>query len=429
MSDNDNPSEGEETASYSEEEAIMDVERQEEDETEKARAIESILSDSEMLENNETTSKKRRGKQRLRSSPSPPSASEGMMWKVLAKLTEEVKSLKRPQKTSLSGETSKRAKIAVTDDGKAYDRPSSSRHEPMEVETQLRSATPKQLSSATVTQLKTATKEQLSSAQKNRQLSSAENDIDDTVTIQEEENDDPLRIELQQETLQHEDADESSEEEDVAGDDIFQDMVGAIDIQGEEEAPGTPLLQVWADKINLAWKTKTNKTAVNALMQKYKIPKNLDALKVPAMNKEIWKPLNKWQKKADLNLSSCQRNLIKVVSAVLKLHDNFTSLSRSTRQVAMQTTVDVVSLLGKVNRELASRRKMSARPALFGDYKSLATTTDMSEENLFGDNLTQDIKDVNLRRKIVDPMSYGYRQYNTRRGNNRGAYGYSQHSQ
>ena len=39
-------------------EAIMDVERQEENETEQARAIESILSDSEMLENNETTSKK-----------------------------------------------------------------------------------------------------------------------------------------------------------------------------------------------------------------------------------------------------------------------------------------------------------------------------------------------------------------------------------
>ena len=112
---------------------------------------------------------------------------------------------------------------------------------------------------------------------------------------------------------------------------------------------------------------------------------------------------------------------------MLKLHENFTTptLPRSTRQLAMQTTVDVVSLLGKVNRELASKRKISAHPALLGDYKSLATTTEVSDANFFGDNLTQDIKDVNIRRKIADLTSYGYRQYGNRRGANRGAYGYS----
>ena len=98
----------------------------------------------------------------------------------------------------------------------------------------------------------------------------------------------------------------------------------------------------------------------------------------------------------------------------------------------MQTTADIVSMLGKVNREMASKRKISARPVLLGDYKSLATTTEASGENLFGDNLTQDIKDVNIRRKIADPNAYGYRNYNYgRRGNSsRGNYnhGYSQSS-
>ena len=47
----------------------------------------------------------------------------------------------------------------------------------------------------------------------------------------------------------------------------------------------------------------------------------------------------------------------------------------------------------------------------------------MTEENLFGDNLTQDIKDVNIRRKFADPSTYSYRQYSQKRGGNRG-YGY-----
>ena len=403
-----NQSEGEETASYSEEE-VMDVEEIGAD-SERERAIEAILSESEILENKETP-RQRKGKQRVRSSPlikSPshaPSSTEGMMWKVLAKLTEEVKSLKRPQAIQQgSGETPKRAKITVSDTGTAYDRPSSSRQaQPSENETQLSSGTVKQLSSAQSKQLKTAKNDQLSSDTRERQLSSAamhEEQDDDAVVIHDDENDDPLRIEQEefQQGLDHSGDDESSDEEDAGNDDIFEDMVGAIDIQGEEETPGPALLQVWADKINLAWKTKINKTALNSTMLKYKIPSNCEALKVPSMNKDIWNLLNKWQRKADLNLSSCQRNLLKAVSAVLKLHENFTTLPRSTRQLAMQTTVDVVSLLGKVNRELASKRKISARPALLGDYKSLATTTEVSDANLFGDNLTQDIKDVNTEK-------------------------------
>ena len=48
---------------------------------------------------------------------------------------------------------------------------------------------------------------------------------------------------------------------------------------------------------------------------------------------------------------------------------------------------------------------ISARSVLV-DYNSLATTTKETEENLFGYNLTQDIKDANIRRK--NDTDYGY---------------------
>ena len=390
MGDNDRSSD--EISSYSEEDVTMEVddelEPQEGDEND--LAIEAILDESERLEENVSTVK-RNGKHKAPKASLK--AQEGEMWKILAKLQEEIKSLKRPRSTtesrnSLQSSDGKRQKIQVETNAGAYDRPSvSSKGESMEVEPQLSSVlNDKQLSSAKSAQLKPATKQQLSSAQDSEQLSSAQKPrtTDDAITIRLDDNDDPLQEELQQ---QNDDDDSSSEDDAEEG--IFEDMVGAIDIQGEDETPGPPLTQIWADKINLAWKTKVNKTAMTALLQKYKTPSNLDALKVPQMNNSIWKLCNKWQRKADLNMSACQRNLIKVVTAVLKIHDHLAVLPRSTRQLAMQTTADIVSMLGKVNREMASKRKISARPVLLGDYKSLATTTEASGENLFGDNLTQ----------------------------------------
>ena len=345
------------------------------------------------------------------------------MWSELKRLKSELDALKRPTTATAS------ASIDI------------------DVDPQVRSNV-QQLRSANSTQLRTANVSQLSvSAKPKKQLSSAtithprDEDVrpstqatenQNALTIHPTDHHDPLQDELN-EVPEDDNVDESSEEENGGDEDMFQDIVNSIDIRGDEEIPGEPVPQIWADKINLAWRTKIGKTAHSSLMQKYRTPSNLDALKVPQMNNEVWKLCNKWQKKADLNMSASQRTLIKVVSAVLGLQNVFgNSASQATKQIVFQTTADIVSLLGKVNRELSSKRKISARPALVGDYKSLAVTTKESEENLFGDTLTQDIKDVNIRRKIGEYPSRrrewrgnragrgGYRAYNNTYNNNAG---------
>ena len=208
-------------------------------------------------------------------------------------------------------------------------------------------------------------------------------------------------------------------------DDIFEDMVEAIDIRGEDDLPGEALPETWAAKINLAWKTKLAKSAFNVLLQKYKTPSNLTAFKVPKMNSEMWRLIGKWQRKSDLSLSGSQRALVKAATAALKLHDYFGEMPRSTRQVAMQNTADIISLIGKVNRDITLKRKTMIRPSLKGDFKTLSTSTQVTD-NLFGDNLTQAIKDIQVKRKIEDPSSiscsanrFQYRRNTYQRGNNR----------
>lgn len=445
MSDINNENSSDETSSYSEEE-VMEVD---DGGDENELAIETILEENERLEEEENAflETKRKGKQKAPKSPSSSPDINVQMWKELKRLKQQMNSLKRPRENDVSsnakGESSaKKNKMDIDVATRpAFHHPGSSKDTN---ERQLSSAKPKQLSSATSSQLRSVIKgKQLSSSAQSSQLSSAtskpktvvkslasQND-DNELDIHEEDVEDPLRIEaeeIQRTGNDNDDVDDVSSDEDIddieeEGENIFADLVKAVTIEGDKEKPGPPVDDDWAEKINSAWKTKMNKLSHTHMLQKYKIASNLNALKVPSVNKEIWKPLSKWQKKADLNMTSCQRSLISAVSAVMKLSDYIGSLPRATRQIAMQTAADIVSLLGKVNRELMTRRKISARSVLVGDYKTLATTTEVSEENLFGDNLTQDIKDVNIRRKIADPNAYTYRGSDRRHWrSHRGAY-------
>ena len=441
---NSSLSSDEETVSYSEEE-IMDVDvSQDEFEPESTRTtanevIATILDESEKLEQ-EAKSARRKGKQRV-------SKRDVKYQQNFAKLIEdmqtEINSLKRSRRPeSPASESSKRTKIDVDNDTGAFDRPSSSGFKKPSSK-QLSTGQKPQLSSATISkQLKTANSTRLSpkksvpkqlSPEKRPERSGENVDTseetvhqnvnDDAITIQAGENDDPLAQELHANSGAANDAsdmDVTSAEEDE--DNIFEDMVDAIDIRGEDDLPGEPLPQTWAEKVNLAWKTKVAKGVFNVLLQKYKTPSNLTAFKVPKMNSEMWRLIGKWQRKADLSLSGSQRALMKAATAVLKMHDYFADTPRSTRQVAMQTAADVISLLGKVNRDITLKRKTMIRPSLKGDFKTLSTSTQVTV--MFGDNLTQAIKDIQVKRKIEDPSSISsssnrFQNRRNQRGNNR----------
>lgn len=208
-------------------------------------------------------------------------------------------------------------------------------------------------------------------------------------------------------------------------DDDFDDLVNAIDVAGEEEQPGVALVDTWAAKVNLAWRTKMSKPNLTSVQSRYLIPSNLTDLKVPKMNREMWDMINKWQKKSDLTMAYTQKLLIKSVSAVLALNTLCERFERTTRIAAMRTTIDIVSMLAKVNMEIAQKRKVTIRPCLKGDFKKLSSSTQVTE-NLFGDTLTQDIKDIQVKRKIEDNYYSNSRTYNSGkrfRGNNyRGGY-------
>ena len=414
---NSSSSSDDETISYDGDEEVRDAN----EELTRATAnevIATILDESEKLEQ-EAKSSRQKGKQRV--SKREESYKQDFA-KLISDMQAEIKSLKRSRRPEQTNDSPKKAKIDVDANSGAFDRPGGSGYKKPLLSKQLSSVSKKsQLSSAKLSkQLKTANPTWLS-PKKVKQLSperrpqgsvdegvdthdaDEENvDInDDSITLDAGENGDPLAQELNANDISDVDLENSTEEE---GDDIFENMVEAIDIRGEDDLPGEALPETWAAKINLAWKTKLAKGAFNVLLQKYKTPSNLTEFIVPKMNSEMWRLIGKWQRKADLSLSGSQRALVKAATAALKLHDYFAEMPRSTRQVAMQNTADIISLLGKVNRDITLKRKTMIRPSLKGDFKTLSTSTQVTE-NLFGDNLTQAIKDIQVKRKIEDPSS------------------------
>ena len=452
----------EETVAYSEEEVSpqeMDISEGEDETLKATTVVESMLEDTEDLGDSTTKAsedQQQPGPSKGKGKRKAPKKMD--VFEALANIQKELQSLKRKSDEDSRQDNKKVRKIDTEGVQDAYVKTNSGKQlSSVSVKKQLSSANEKQ-------QLSSATTQRLSTVKGTKQLRTVKKPVKSVVVVpgasachqqQDEQDEEEDAIDLQvnddNDPLQHEvrnvfqnneiDSDDdvvvdsSEDDEEVANEeDIFDDIVDSIDIRGEDELPGMALPQTWASKVNLAWKTKISKTTLLTLLKKYPVPSNLTDLKVPRMNKEIWRLIGKWQRKSDLSMGSSQRTLSKAATAVLTLHNFTESLSRSTRQLATQTCADVISMLGKVNQDITAKRKTTIRPCLKGDFKTLSTATKVTE-NLFGDNLTQDIKDIQVKKKIEDNNSYGsygYKSnnsYGSRRGFFRGGYsGGYQHS-
>ena len=119
------------------------------------------------------------------------------------------------------------------------------------------------------------------------------------------------------------------------------------------------------------------------------------------MNNEIWKILDKWQRKSDLNFCGTQKTLIKVASATLKLNDiAVTQGNENSKKLALQITADIMAMLGQANQDISLKRRSFVRSVLKPEYKSLCSSTKDITEYLFGENLSQDICNLVVTNKV-----------------------------
>ena len=186
-------------------------------------------------------------------------------------------------------------------------------------------------------------------------------------------------------------------------DDEMEGLIGALDFVTSTESMGPEINPTWAAKLNGIWLEENNLHSMKPLFDKYKVPANCDSVCAPLMNPEMKRVMtSKWDKKHDITYSGMQKTLTKVVAATLKLNElNMMKQDAQHKKQGLQIAADVVAMLGHVSYELSNQRKFMLGKVIQPNFRPLcAKDTVKPTKLLFGENVTQLIKDVQVKNKI-----------------------------
>ena len=176
---------------------------------------------------------------------------------------------------------------------------------------------------------------------------------------------------------------------------------------------GAKINDDWAKTLNESWKSRKDKDDVKKLRADYPVPENCEFY-APKLNIELWQLLSSLQRKSDVKMATVQRNIISAASASLSIANDVLENKIDIKNV-LQKTSDIIGLLGHASSDLSFKRKLFIRSVLKDEYKDLVSVNTEETEKLFGDNLSQNIKDLNLRNKLKQRSSYTRKDSNSRK--------------
>ena len=142
-------------------------------------------------------------------------------------------------------------------------------------------------------------------------------------------------------------------------------------------------------------------------LDKYLHPDNCPNLQVPTVNAEIRKDLPANVIQADVKLASVQRVIVKATAAlaqstqvILKAHSQKKLTDGSVKATVTDQNADGLALLGHACHELSVRRRYALRSNLPKHLAGLCIESVPITGQLFGDNLTTSIKEINELDKL-----------------------------
>ena len=151
---------------------------------------------------------------------------------------------------------------------------------------------------------------------------------------------------------------------------------------------GKAVSQSLANMINLAC---TSQCDTESITSKYKVPENCDKACSPLVNNEIWKVMDKRSQTQDRNFAEIQNLVVASMIPILQVADLMKPQLVS-NQEAKTLLADAITLMGQVQFHLSVRRRYMIRPTLKKKYHSLCNISMPITSNLFGDEVSKDIK-------------------------------------
>jgi hypothetical protein len=184
---------------------------------------------------------------------------------------------------------------------------------------------------------------------------------------------------------------------------VSQDLSQALFEDGEQEnfvediwdlprlkAPekGDSVAKSLANMINLSCSSQCE---IDHLTSKYKVPQNCTLAFPPTVNSEIWKIMDRRSQSIDKSFVEVQSLVGTAMTPIIKLAEVLKP-TISGNVEAKTMLANALNLLGQIQFNLSLRRRYSIRPQLKRKYHSLCNASMPITTELFGDDVSKDIK-------------------------------------
>ena len=166
------------------------------------------------------------------------------------------------------------------------------------------------------------------------------------------------------------------------------------DLKSEETGP--PIHEELAKIVTRLVRDGMLEERLQDKLNKYPQPENCESLTKVRVNQLIWDNLSSTIRSQDLKFQKVQTSIVKGMTALARVTDAILKRVNEIKggKVLAQVAIDSLSLLALANTELNNRRKELIKPDLHTDYKHLCSASTTVTAELFGDDLSKQVKDI-----------------------------------
>ena len=177
------------------------------------------------------------------------------------------------------------------------------------------------------------------------------------------------------------------------------------DLKKEETGPAVNA--ELAGVVNAMIKDGLPEEMLQEKMNKYHRPENCGSMAKVRVNQEVWDHITPHVRSQDLKLQKVQTSIFKGMCAltgcVNKLLEYLPSLPADND--LLQQSTDALALFANANNELNQRRRELIKPDLESEYRHLCSSTVAVTDQLFGDDLPKQVKDLTEVNRVGKKVS------------------------
>jgi hypothetical protein len=204
---------------------------------------------------------------------------------------------------------------------------------------------------------------------------------------------------------------------DSSSDDEISALKELSEFFGDEDKTSEPLSSELAKIMEKMFSSKTNSDKIKDILNKYDRPKNINSVSAPKVNKIIWESMSAKNRASDIKLQTTQNLVGKAMIPTLRLFDMLLNSKKGMVDLkkAKQLCGDILKFQKCVFHNLSyKRREQIIQPEKNKQFVSLCSA-ESSSENLLGDDLGSQVKNVMDAKKLAQKISnrdYGGRYKN-----------------